>query len=82
VNEIDRPDAHPRQMAQTIALPIMTNTTGRNHLSKNFRIGGPADSAAVPLEMWDESSKLRSHYDDCNMTMRNSHQKFLGFLDF
>jgi hypothetical protein len=45
------PDSHPRQMAQTIALPIMTNTTGRNHLSKNAFIGGPAVSAAVPLEM-------------------------------
>jgi hypothetical protein len=48
---IDRPDSHPRQMAQTMALPIMTNTTGRNHLSKNAFIGGPAFSAAAPHEM-------------------------------
>jgi hypothetical protein len=47
----DRGNAHPRQMAQTMALPIMTNTTGRNHLSKNAFIGGPAFSAAVPLEV-------------------------------
>jgi hypothetical protein len=48
---IVHPDSHPRQMAQTIALPIMTNTTGRNHLSKNAFIGEPAVSAAEPLEM-------------------------------
>jgi hypothetical protein len=46
-----RSDVQPRQMAQTMALPIRTNTTGRNHLSKNFCIGGPAAFAAVPLEM-------------------------------
>ena len=50
-NTVDRRPAQPRQMAQTIALPIMTNTTGRNHLSKNAFIGGPAVSAAVPLEV-------------------------------
>ena len=49
--------SQPRHMAQTIAPPIMTKTTGRNHLSSSFCIGRPGTSAALPLEMSDAAPK-------------------------
>ncbi len=55
--KVDGSEAQPRHTAQTIAPPINTNTTGRNHLSKNLFIAGPAVSAAMPLEIWREASK-------------------------
>ena len=54
---VGRPGDYRRQRAQTIKPPIMTNTTGRNHLSRNRCMGGPTPSAALPLEMSGEHSK-------------------------
>jgi hypothetical protein len=53
----DGSDAYPRQRAHTIALPIKTNTTGRNHFSRNFCMGCPTTSAALPLEMNGDRSE-------------------------